>query len=179
MGSKKQIENFLNLKFWIAQKDVHKYLFGFTSRFDQIIVYANSSGYMIDLSSLPSIAKLGYLKILQWIHTLFINAKHWNTWVCTLAAENGHLKLLQWLRENDCPWDELTCAYAAGCGQLEVLQWARQQVPPAPWNEWTCALAVKGGHLSVLQWARENGAPPWNGGASELLAKIPAREWSI
>jgi len=32
--------------------------------------------------------------------------------------------MLKWLREHDCPWDSLTCALAAEGGHLEVLQWA-------------------------------------------------------
>ena len=48
---------------------------------------------------------------------------------CRLAAEAGHLSVLQYLRslEPPCPWDEWTCAYAALNGHLEVLQWARSQ----------------------------------------------------
>eukprot|EP00611_Tribonema_gayanum_P027248 TRINITY_DN6676_c0_g1_i1.p1 TRINITY_DN6676_c0_g1~~TRINITY_DN6676_c0_g1_i1.p1 ORF type:complete len:161 (-),score=27.16 TRINITY_DN6676_c0_g1_i1:34-516(-) len=42
-----------------------------------------------------------------------------------LAAERGHLHMLQWLRQNNCPWDRLTCSSAAENGHLEVLQWAR------------------------------------------------------
>ena len=40
------------------------------------------------------------------------------------AAENGHLEVLRWLRENGCPWDFTTCSSAAKNGHLEVLQWA-------------------------------------------------------
>merc|ERR1711904_264377 len=41
------------------------------------------------------------------------------------AAENGHLKVLQWARANGCPWDKWTCSKAALKGHLEVLKWAR------------------------------------------------------
>ena len=44
---------------------------------------------------------------------------------CAYAAEGGHLEVLQWARENDCPWDEETCTYAARGGHLEMLQLAR------------------------------------------------------
>jgi hypothetical protein len=44
---------------------------------------------------------------------------------CADAAGGGHLEVLKWARENDCPWDELTCVSAAKHGHLEVLQWAR------------------------------------------------------
>eukprot|EP00230_Micromonas_polaris_P008967 CAMPEP_0117645366 /NCGR_PEP_ID=MMETSP0802-20121206/11508_1 /TAXON_ID=38833 /ORGANISM="Micromonas sp., Strain CCMP2099" /LENGTH=190 /DNA_ID=CAMNT_0005450733 /DNA_START=85 /DNA_END=655 /DNA_ORIENTATION=+ len=41
-----------------------------------------------------------------------------------VAAEGGHLEVLQWARATGCPWDEETCEYAAGGRHLEVLQWA-------------------------------------------------------
>ena len=51
---------------------------------------------------------------------------------CRLAAEAGHLSVLQYLRslEPPCPWDEFTCAGASLNGHLHVLQWARSQPEP-------------------------------------------------
>ena len=76
-------------------------------------------------------------------------------WTCIYAAQNGHLEVLKWARENGCPWDEDTCVYAAENGHLEVLKWAREN--GCPWNEWICVYAAEKGHLEVLKWARENG----------------------
>ena len=45
---------------------------------------------------------------------------------CASAAGGGHLEILVWARENDCPWNYLTCASAAGDGHLKVLVWARE-----------------------------------------------------
>ncbi|EEH50899.1 uncharacterized protein MICPUCDRAFT_54935 [Micromonas pusilla CCMP1545] len=42
-----------------------------------------------------------------------------------IAAERGHLEMLQWARANGAPWDERTCAKAARGGHLEMLQWAK------------------------------------------------------
>ena len=56
---------------------------------------------------------------------------------CEAAANGEHLKVLKWLRENDCPWNEKTCQWAAQEGHLEVLHWARAN--GCPWNEYTCA----------------------------------------
>jgi hypothetical protein len=47
------------------------------------------------------------------------------------AAKVGHLQVLQWARENDCPWDWLTCYHAAKGGHLAALQWARAH--GCPW----------------------------------------------
>ena len=74
-----------------------------------------------------------------------------------VAAEGGHLQVLQWACENGCPWDEWTCAYAAQGRHLEVLKWARAN--GCPWSAVTCAVAAGGGHLEVLKWARVNGCP--------------------
>jgi len=114
-----------------------------------------------DLSPKPSRKKLttvaarnGHLKLLQWARE---HGCPWNEWTCWKAAEGGHLEVLQWAREHHCPWDEWTCWKAAEGGHLEVLQWAREH--HCPWNEWTCRKAAEEGHLEVLQWARENGCP--------------------
>jgi hypothetical protein len=48
--------------------------------------------------------------------------------LCSNAAENGHLEVLQWAHANGCPWDEdtiETCECAAKGGHLEVLKWLR------------------------------------------------------
>ena len=40
-----------------------------------------------------------------------------------MAAQEGHLEVLQWARAQRCPWDKSTCAWAAAFGRLAVLQW--------------------------------------------------------
>ena len=54
---------------------------------------------------------------------------------CATAAEGGHLKVLQWCREKDCPWDQETCNGTAIAGHLSILQWCREK--NCPWNEKT------------------------------------------
>ena len=54
-----------------------------------------------------------------------------------IAAQNGHLEVLQWARNNGCDWDSDTCACAAQNGHLEVLQWARNN--GCDWDSDTCA----------------------------------------
>ncbi len=53
-----------------------------------------------------------------------------------------------------CPWREDVCTRAAMNGHLSLLQWLRNQNPPCPWNEYACHFAAAGGHLSVLKWLR-------------------------
>ena len=107
-----------------------------------------------DLRDAMLAAKLGCLTALR---NLLQRGHLDRGFVCTCAAEGGHLKVLRWARENGCPWDESTCYSAAEGGHLEVLKWAREN--GCPGDELTCACAAKGGHLEVLKWARENGCP--------------------
>jgi hypothetical protein len=52
------------------------------------------------------------------------------------AAKEGHLAVLRWARDNECPWDFRTCTFAADAGQLEVLQWVRENDAAGEvWNE--------------------------------------------
>lgn len=92
-------------------------------------------------------------------------------YTCMLAANYGHLEVLQWAVSQGCPLNKWTCTYAASSGHLEILRWARSQ--NCPWDEWTCAFAAQNGHLEVLKWARgvsdssalvqsENAVCPWS-----------------
>ena len=62
------------------------------------------------------------------------------------AAEGGHLAVLRWARQHDCPWNEGTCSGAAGGGQLAILRWARehncrwgeQTLVPLHTGTWSC-----------------------------------------
>ncbi len=80
------------------------------------------------------------------------------------AARGGHLKVLQWARNQyfPCNTREICCLAARG-GHLEVLQWATSLGFPcnALLTVLTCAHAAGGGHLEVLQWLRSQGCR-WN-----------------
>ena len=54
-------------------------------------------------------ARLGRLTVLKNL----LQRGHLNkVVVCMGAAQYGHLEILKWARQNDCPWDEDTCAGA-------------------------------------------------------------------
>lgn len=61
-----------------------------------------------------------------------------------LATGSGHLAILQYARENDCPWDTSTCSYAAESGGLTTLQLAKAN--GCPWDASSCSSAAVGGH---------------------------------
>jgi hypothetical protein len=70
---------------------------------------------------------------------------------CELVAKGGHLEVLRWAREHDCPWDGLTCVRAAAGGHLEVLRWARET--GCPWRKDFCH-AVSWNHPETQAWVQ-------------------------
>lgn len=77
----------------------------------------------------------------------------WDVNICSRAAENGHLEILQWAHENGCRWNGSMKARANGC----------------LWDEQTCSFAAYGGQLEIRKWARENGCP-WNDSTDQSAA---------
>ena len=100
------------------------------------------------------IASEGHLEIVQWVRNQPIPCE-WGTSTCTNAAMNGDLSMLKWLRENHCPFDSLTCAAAAETGNLEVLKWLRKN--GCHWDALTLCMARKCGKKESLEWIVANG----------------------
>ena len=46
----------------------------------------------------------------------------WDEMTCDLAARGGHLEVLKWAHENDCPWGVYTCSHAAGENHQRLCQ---------------------------------------------------------
>ena len=103
-------------------------------------------------------AENGHLDVLKWLREENDPPCPWSEMTCAYAAQNGHLESLKWLRSEGCPWDEWACKEAAANGDLESLKWLRSE--GCPWDEWTCAYAARGGHLEVLKWLRKENDPP-------------------
>jgi hypothetical protein len=85
--------------------------------------------------------------------------------ICSQAANNGSLEVLQAARAEGCEWNCCVCMLAAASGHLEILQWARAN--GCPWDGYTRTAAAENGHLEVLQWAHDNGCPWKNAFAYE------------
>lgn len=59
-------------------------------------------GHLEDL--VAGAARHGRLNALQFL-TTFIPAQSWKTKICTIAAAEGHIRVLKWARAEGCPWD--------------------------------------------------------------------------
>lgn len=100
---------------------------------------------------LKNVSKCGYIDILKWAKSN-VSSFRWNKYICSYAAYNGHLNVIEWAHNNGCPWDEKTCTYAAISGHLNIIVWIRSQIPPCPWNEYASISAAKYGQLEVLKY---------------------------
>ena len=79
----------------------------------------------------------------------------WNELACTEAAKNGHLEVLIWLRDNNCPWNEYACTFAAASGHLEVLIWLHTN--NCPLNKSECVkYATQNNHQHITDWLNAN-----------------------
>jgi hypothetical protein len=85
-----------------------------------------------------------------------------------IAVVGGHLELLKWAREHDCPWDEMTRHHADLNGNLELLQWAVEHGAPAmPPSVRLAKHRLVGGNsdaASGSSWVRAATAIPCAGG---------------
>jgi hypothetical protein len=86
---------------------------------------------------------------------MFFNNIETGTWIFGLAAQQGNLKVLKWMKEClpiifSLQKNNYYHSAASG-GHLEVLKWARDS--DCPWDSRTCSEATKNGHFEALRAA--------------------------
>jgi hypothetical protein len=81
---------------------------------------------------------------------------------CENAAENGHLEVLKYLREEaKAPWIWTTASSAARNGHLHILEYLVER----KYNEYisyACERAAVNGHLDCLKYLHETAKAPWD-----------------
>lgn len=127
---------------------------------------AYENGFSLFGHELCSVAaEDGRLDMIKWLRG---KGCRWDERTCAAAAKGGHSELLMWLKDNDCPWDAKTCAGAAEGGNLKIIIWAREN--GCPWDDKACAGAAEGGYLKILIWLREKDCP-WDNKTHSNAAK--------
>ena len=92
--------------------------------------------------------------------------------ICQVAACAGHLHVLDFLHQHECPglWTQAIVTAAAQNGQLGSLQWLHERWPEASgWNASVCSSAASGGCQKVLMWLRDQKVP-WDESTCEEAA---------
>ncbi|CAB9510661.1 expressed unknown protein [Seminavis robusta] len=106
-----------------------------------------------------AVAGAGSIAVLQWaLANGFSLGGDSNRWICTAAAQHGHLHVLKWLHEEKgCPLNEYVWKFAARGGQLAVLKWlhSKKQEDQRWIDIWCADEAQAGGHDKVIRWLRD------------------------
>ena len=82
------------------------------------------------------VAKTNKLELLKWAREE--KKCEWDYRTINAAARQGNLEMVKYCVANECPINELACACAAENGHLEVLKYLREEAK-APWD-WSTAL---------------------------------------
>ncbi len=85
-----------------------------------------------------------------------------------MAALGGHLHVLKWLHQCNCPWDELACTNAAKSGHLDVLNWLYKK-KCLIWNENAYIQAELNGHEDDVEWLEDHRNPTDEGNLVRAL----------
>lgn len=108
--------------------------------------------------------------------------------MCSIAASEGRLQLLRWLRDRGCSWEDGVSVYslAARGGHEDVLEWLYQQdvVGGEVWDRDTVVRdAAWSGNFGLLRaLIEDHGAcmAPWSGiaeGVATHAGCLPTLEW--
>jgi len=105
------------------------------------------------------VAKTNKLELLKWIREE--KQCEWDEWTINAAADQGNLEMVKYCVANECPIGTYACANAAQNGHLEVLKYLREEVK-APWGWTTAANAAAKGHLHILEYLVERKYDQYN-----------------
>lgn len=97
-------------------------------------------------------AKFGQLDIVKWLVLEPNNAPLHQT-TMAFAASRGHLHVVQWLYEIDCPYSSIVMDWAARGGHLHIIEWLHSKNKECSSN--TMDSAAYNGHLKVMKWLEQ------------------------
>lgn len=100
-------------------------------------------------------AAAGNLHVLQYLH-LFTDNMVMTQYLTRAAAANGHLTVLVWLRERECPWDDSVAIEAASRGHTHILEYALANDAPVYGTGFLLQLAARHGHMDCVRWLHYN-----------------------
>ncbi len=70
---------------------------------------------------------------------------------CALAAQNGHIDVIEFCINNGCKLNWISYLMAAKNGQLETLKWLKKK-NIGPLNTYVSSIAAYNGHYDVMKW---------------------------
>ena len=102
-----------------------------------------------------------------------------NAEACAYAAQNGHLEVLKYLREEvKATWDSRTASWAAAKGHLHILEYLVERKYDQ-YSVYACAFAAENGHFDCLKYLHETAKAPWDLEPYERAQEQPPRVFTI
>ena len=137
---------------WLAENQC--YIDGNTFKYTdsiEILNWAKLHGYSIPTGSILFSLCENSLEVMKWLYENGY-CPAFESRFCVLAARDGYLETLKWLRTVGCPWDENTLCSAAANGFLDIIKWAIENGCPIEKSSTIFKLSAVYGHLHILKW---------------------------
>ena len=100
----------------------------------------------------------GQIHIAEWLLSRLLSMGcELDVYFARSAAYGGHLDMLKWLREVNCPFEDRIHRDVADGGHLDMLKWLGEVGFKC--DSWTYVYAISSGHLHVMKWLKEIGCP--------------------
>jgi len=121
------------------------------------LIWAHQQGCLIEKdNAIEGAASGGHIHVIRWLRSPVVGCD-WTPKLCSIAAMNGHLTLLKWLKQEHCPWSENMFSAAARKGHVQVLDWLQQEALDI--DDELCSTAAEHDQIHVLQWMSDRGIP--------------------
>lgn len=119
----------------------------------ELLMWARSIGCVWDPNVFKSACEGNRINILEQL-VGDMSLRPWRVGAYIAASTQGHIPVIQWLREHNFEWDDDVCAATAAYGQLETLKFLIANGCPCK-RESICEDACRGNQLTVLQWLHD------------------------
>ena len=99
-----------------------------------VIKFVIDNGCDWDIDTFNYACEIGNLECVKYLYSIAFNdlsKPWWNSNTASIAAKNGHLHILKFLREKGCSWNSNTTYNAFKNNHIEVLNWAITNNCPA------------------------------------------------
>ena len=119
-----------------------------------LLEWAKEMGTPYDYHANVAAAGNGRIDVLEYLDAFYPRGEFGD--LCTAATQNNHLNTLKWLERHGYTWNIKTWMAAIGNGSIRMIEYLRDNDCPCGIGL-TCKIAAKHGRLDVLIWAIRNG----------------------
>jgi len=138
----------------------------------ECVKFLQENNYRCNYEAAMSATANGHLHVLEYM-SMFPPSHFWFQGSARVAAQKGHIEIIEFFNSHNYPWNEQTAMWCAGSGQLAALQHLHEN--GCPWDFSTCLSAVYDNHFECLKYAVEHGCE-WTEDMEEDLKPEASQE---